>query len=221
MFWKGSIYPLLAKYYIITVLWRKRDERFGDGEGFALAQWYGVGLRFVRSRVRSPAPLSYSEITSGCCDLALAPYGRIHVVNLTMAHMILGSIVHWRHYHQTFKLMRLGGLVIVQWRISSPGIYMVFPLISPLFLFLILTVQLLVKVSSVQPVEHSARVLTKDLSLVPTAASLGTWHSEVRVGGMPYLKQAQLQCACGPLGQRQCISILAGCLPNPYSLLLS
>ena len=60
---------------------------------------------------------------------------------------------------------------------------MVFPLISPLFLFLILTVQLLVKVSSVQPVEHSARVLTKDLSLVPTAASLGTWHSEVRVGG--------------------------------------
>ena len=67
--------------------------------GFALAQWYGVGLRFVRSRVRSPAPLSYSEITSGCCDLALAPYGRIHVVNLTMAHMILGSIVHWRHYH--------------------------------------------------------------------------------------------------------------------------
>jgi len=189
--------------------------------GFALAQWYGVGLRFVRSRVRSPAPLSYNEITSGCCDLALAPYGRIHVVNLTMAHMILGSIVHWRHYHQTFKSMRLGGLVIVQWRISSPGIYMVFPLISPLFLFLILTVQLLVKVSSVQPVEHSARVLTKDLSLVPTAASLGTWHSEVRVGGMPYLKQAQLQCACGPLGQRQCISILAGCLPNPYSLLLS
>ena len=89
---------------------------------------------------------------------------------------------------------------------------MVFPLISPLFLFLILTVQLLVKVSSVQPVEHSARVLTKDLSLVPTAASLGTWHSEVRVGGMPYLKQAQLQCACGPLGQRQCIAILAGCL---------
>ena len=122
-----------------------------------------------------------------------------------MAHMILDSIVHWRHYHQTFKSMRLGGLVIVQWRISSPGIYMVFPLISPLFLFLILTVQLLVKVSSVQPVEHSARVLTKDLSLVPTAASLGTWHSEVRVGGMPYLKQAQLQCACGPLGQGQCI----------------
>merc|ERR1711970_1446750 len=113
--------------------------------GFALAQWYGVGLRFVRSRVRSPAPLSYNEITSGCCDLALAPYGRIHVVNLTMAHMILGSIVHWRHYHWTFKSMRLGGLVIVQWRISSPGIYMVFPLISPLFLFLILTVQLLVK----------------------------------------------------------------------------
>ena len=131
-----------------------------------------------------------------------------------MAHMILGSIVHWRHYHQTFKSMRLGGLVIVQWRISSPGIYMVFPLISPLFLFLILTVQLLVKVSSVQPVEHSARVLTKDLSLVPTAASLGTWHSEVRVGGMPYLKQMQLQCACWPLGQGQCIAILAGCLPN-------
>ena len=50
--------------------------------GFALAQWYGVGLRFVRSRVRSPAPLSYNEITSGCCDLALAPYGRIHVVKL-------------------------------------------------------------------------------------------------------------------------------------------
>ena len=98
---------------------------------------------------------------------------------------------------------------------------MVFPLISPLFLFLILTVQLLVKVSSVQPVEHSARVLTKDLSLVPTAASLGTWHSEVRVGGMPYLKQAQLQCACGPLGHGHCIARLAGCLPNPYSLLLS
>ena len=88
--------------------------------------------------------------------------------------------------------MRLGGLVIVQWRISNSGIYMVFPLISPLFLFLILTVQLLVKVSSVQPEELSARVLTKDLSLVPTAALLCTWHSEVRVGGMPYLKQAQL-----------------------------
>ena len=99
-------------------------------KGFALAQWYGVGLRFVRSRVRSPAPLSYSEITSGCCDLALAPYGRIHVVDLTMAHMILGSIVHWRHYHQTFKSMRLGGLVMVQWRISNPCIYMVSPLIS-------------------------------------------------------------------------------------------
>ena len=98
---------------------------------------------------------------------------------------------------------------------------MVFPLISPLFLFLILTVQLLVKVSSVQPVEHSARVLTKDLSLVPTAASLGTCHSEVRVGGMPYLKQAQLKCAHGPLGQGKCIAILAGCVPNPYSLLLS
>ena len=53
--------------------------------GFALAQWYGVGLRFVRSRVRSPAPLSYNEITSGCCDLALAPYGRIHVVKLVSA----------------------------------------------------------------------------------------------------------------------------------------
>ena len=98
---------------------------------------------------------------------------------------------------------------------------MVSPLISPLFLFLILTVQLLVKVSSVQPVEHFARVLTKDLSLVPNAASLGTWHSEVRVGGMPYLKQVLLQCACGPLGQGQCIAILAGCLLNPYSLLLS
>ena len=48
---------------------------------------------------------------------------------------------------------------MVQWRISGPGIYLVFPLISPLFLFLILTVQLLVKVSSVQPVEHSAWVL--------------------------------------------------------------
>ena len=34
-------------------------------------------------------------------------------------------------------------------------------------------------------------------------------------------KQAQLQYACGPLGQRQCIAILAGCLPNPYSSLLS
>merc|ERR1712214_25344 len=98
--------------------------------GFTLAQWYGVGLRFVTSRVRSSAPLSYSEITSGCCDLALAPYGRIHVVDLTMAHMILDSIVHWRHYHQTFKSMRLGGLVMVQWRISNPCIYMVFPLIS-------------------------------------------------------------------------------------------
>ena len=49
------------------------------------------------------------------------------------------------HYHQTFKSMRLGGLVIIHWRISSPGIYMVLLLISPLFLFLILTVQLLVK----------------------------------------------------------------------------
>ena len=146
--------------------------------------------------------MSYNKITSGCWDLALAPYGRIHVVNLTMAHMILGSIVHWRHYHQTFKSMRLGGLVIVQWRISSPGIYMVFPLISPLFLFLILTVQLLVKVSSVQPVVHSARVLTKDLS----------WY---------LLLLRFWQYACGPLGQRQCIAILAGCLPNPYSLLLS
>ena len=38
---------------------------------------------------------------------------------------------------------------------------------------------------------------------------------------MPYLKQAQLQCACGPLGQGQCIAIFAGCLPNPYSSLLS
>ena len=76
-------------------MWVSKSERLG----FALAQWYGVGLRFVRSRVRSPAPLSYNEITSGCCDLALAPYGRIHVVDLTMAHMILGSIVHWRHYH--------------------------------------------------------------------------------------------------------------------------
>ena len=104
--------------------------------------------------------------------------------------------------------MRLGGLVIVQWRISSPGIYMVFPLISPLFLFLILTVQLLVKVSSVQPVEHSARVLTKDLSLVPTASSLDTWHLEVKSRGYSFThKQAQLYYACWSNTAK-----LAGCL---------
>ena len=78
--------------------------------------------------------MSYNKITSGCWDLALAPYGRIHVVNLTMAHMILGSIVHLRHSHLTFKWMIMGGLLMVQWRISTPGVYMVSPLISPLFL---------------------------------------------------------------------------------------
>ena len=75
--------------------------------------------------------------------------------------------------------------------------------------------------SFVQPVVHSAWVFNKDLSFVPTATLLGTWHSEVRVGDMPYPIQAQLQYACGPLGQGQCIAILAGCLPNPYFSLLS
>ena len=34
------------------------------------------GVQIERSGVRSPpCPVSYNEITSGCCDLALAPYG--------------------------------------------------------------------------------------------------------------------------------------------------